>query len=63
MNDLGKLEPIFELNPRFSNLFWEFQMADGMMSERTMSFLSSDQKQKMIDLHHVKYPKQNSQIF
>ena len=43
MNDLGKLEPIFELNPRFSNLFWEFQMADGMMSERTMSFLSSDQ--------------------
>ena len=43
MNDLGKLEPILEHNPRFANLFWEFQMADGMMSERRMSFVSSEE--------------------
>ena len=43
MNDLGKLEPIFKQNPRFTNLFWEFQMSGGMGSERRMSFLSSEE--------------------
>ena len=43
MNDIEKLEPVYKQNPKFTSLFWEFQMSDGMMSERRQLFLSSEE--------------------
>ena len=43
MNDIEKLEPVYKQNPKFTSLLWEFQMSDGMMSERRQLFLSSEE--------------------
>ena len=43
MNDIEMLEPVYKQNPKFTSLFMEFQMSDGIMSERRMSFLSSEE--------------------